>query len=120
MPRFVILTHDYPCLHWDFMLEKDAALRTWRLLQEPRVGEFVAAEAIADHRKRYLDYEGPVSNDRGQVHRWDWGEYTCIEESAAFVQVHLAGQKLHGNAELQRDESAQTWTWRIKPLSSSQ
>ena len=35
MPRFVILEHDYPELHWDLMLETAGALRTWRLLRPP-------------------------------------------------------------------------------------
>ena len=28
VPRFVILEHDYPELHWDFMLEAGAVLKT--------------------------------------------------------------------------------------------
>jgi hypothetical protein len=69
MPRFVILEHDHPELHWDFMLEAGAVLRTWRLAAPPALGQVVAAAASFDHRLLYLDYEGPVSGGRGTVRR---------------------------------------------------
>ena len=76
MPRFVILEHDYPELHWDFMLECAGALKTWRLAEPPAThGELIAAVALEDHRLDYLDYEGPVSGNRGRVKRWDRGDY---------------------------------------------
>ena len=47
MPRFVILEHDHPQLHWDFMLEVGEVLWTWRLATAPRGGpETIAAERI--------------------------------------------------------------------------
>ena len=65
MPRYVILDHDHPSRHWDFMLESGGVLRTWRLLAEPTAGGPIAAEPLGDHRIAYLDYEGPLSGDRG-------------------------------------------------------
>ena len=65
VPRFVILEHDHPTLHWDFLLEDGEVLRAWRLLAEPGPGAAVAAEPNFDHRRLYLDYEGPVSGGRG-------------------------------------------------------
>lgn len=74
MPRFVILEHDYPERHWDFMVESGEVLWTWRLPEPPAVGrEPMAAVRIADHRLAYLEYEGPISGGRGSVHRWDEG-----------------------------------------------
>src|SRR4051794_8490712 len=55
MPRFVILEHDHPVLHWDFMLEVGDVLRTWRLAAPPAAGMTVPAEPSFDHRKLYLD-----------------------------------------------------------------
>ena len=76
MPRFVVLEHDHPTLHWDFMLEHAGALKTWRLPVFPPVaGEKLAIQALADHRLAYLTYEGPVSGERGQVIRRDQGTY---------------------------------------------
>ncbi len=103
MPRFVILVHDHPFLHWDFMLEVDAVLRTWRLLDEPNSSGEIAAEPLPVHRKHYLDYEGPVSNGRGTVRCWDCGDYTLVQESLTKIFVQLEGQKLNGLAVLECD-----------------
>lgn len=75
MPRFVILAHDWPSPHFDLLLQVGDALKSWRLLADPRAAEWVPAEANADHRLAYLDYEGPVSGGRGSVVRIDAGEY---------------------------------------------
>ena len=103
MPQFVILTHDHPFLHWDFMLEDGEVLRTWRLLSEPNSSGEIPAERLPNHRKHYLDYEGPVSNNRGTVWRWDWGVYTLIQETQAKIIVQLEGQKLNGPAVMEYD-----------------
>ncbi len=101
MPRFVVLTHDHPFLHWDFMLEQGESLRTWRLSAEPNSGEEISAEPLSDHRLEYLVYEGPVSGDRGEVTQWDRGEYEVIEESQDKLSVQLHGEKLKGRTTLQ-------------------
>jgi hypothetical protein len=107
MPRFVILEHDHPVLHWDLMLEAGPVLRTWRLAGEPAPGRAVPAEPIGDHRKLYLDYEGPVSGGRGSVRRWDAGEYDAGPAGAARpdggLVVALRGGRLRGRASLGRD-----------------
>jgi len=92
--QFVILTHDSPDLHWDFMLEQETALRTWRLMQKPVPGREVDALEIPAHRKHYLDYEGPVSGDRGTVTRWEHGIYEMIEETPEQIKIELNGQRL--------------------------
>jgi hypothetical protein len=96
MPRFVILQHNWPTLHWDFLLEAGSVLRAWRLLAEPTAGGAVPAEANADHRLFYLDYEGPVSGDRGNVSRWDTGTFDWLTDSSDIVEVELHGSKLSG------------------------
>jgi len=115
MPRFVILTHDHPILHWDFMLEKEAHLRTWRLTQTPAAGVAITAEALADHRLAYLDYEGPVSGNRGSVLRFDRGNYVSVEESPDLVVVELTGNQLNGQASLRRGSHPGTWTFQYTP-----
>ena len=69
MPRFVILEHDHPILHWDFMLESGEVLRTWRLAAPPRPGADFSAAPSFDHRRVYLDYEGPISGATLQIDR---------------------------------------------------
>ncbi|HEX3314552.1 MAG TPA: DNA polymerase ligase N-terminal domain-containing protein [Gemmataceae bacterium] len=76
--RFVVLEHDHPHLHWDFMLEADGVLATWRLPTPPADGLVVKAERIADHRLAYLDHDGPVSGNRGVARPWDKGDYVAV------------------------------------------
>lgn len=96
MPRFVILEHDHPVRHWDFMLEAGDVLRTWRLADRPERGRAVLAEASFDHRCMYLDYEGPISGGRGCVARWDAGSFTWEADEPARVAVGLHGNRLQG------------------------
>jgi hypothetical protein len=51
-----------------FEADPEAKLATWRCPVWP-VTEPVAVERLGDHRRDYLDYQGPVSNDRGRVDR---------------------------------------------------
>jgi hypothetical protein len=110
MPRFVILEHDHPFLHWDLMLESGVWLRTWRLHGEPAAGRTIAAEALPDHRLAYLDYEGPVSGNRGTVTRWDAGEYRVVEESSEGLRVVLYGDRLTGAAVIATTDSGWQFT----------
>jgi hypothetical protein len=100
MPRYVILEHDHPELHWDFMLEAGDKLRTWRLSAPPADGQLVAASVSFDHRLAYLDYEGPVSGNRGKVVGWDRGDYEELVTAGDQAQVRLRGTKLRGTVTL--------------------
>ena len=111
MARFVILTHDWPALHWDFLVEADEVLRAWRLLSEPLANEEVRAEPNADHRLFYLDYEGPVSGGRGYVSCWDHGSCEWLADEATRIEIVLRGTKLIGTAVLQRN--GEGWTFRV-------
>jgi hypothetical protein len=113
MPRFVVLEHDHPALHWDFMLEWGKMLRTWRLPAIPAPGEMVPAEVIPDHRRIYLDYEGPVSGNRGRVRRWDGGTYReegSVVGPPGAVRVWLEGGRLRGNVVLAQGPDGD-WTF---------
>jgi hypothetical protein len=111
MPRYVILEHDHPELHWDLMLETGEALRTWRLAAPPQAGGRVRAEPSFDHRRLYLDYEGPVSGERGRVKAWDRGTYEAAEDDAARVVVRLTGARLRGTATLRREDTGEWGLW---------
>jgi hypothetical protein len=102
MPRFVLLYHECPPSlgkpsHWDLMLERDGVLLTWNLSQLPAAwvgaAETIVATRIADHRIAYLDYEGPVSGDRGTVTRVDQGEYEVLSETDDAINVRLRGER---------------------------
>jgi hypothetical protein len=102
MPRFVLLEHDHPTLHWDLMLEAGAVLQTWRLAAPPAAEGPVAVERSFDHRLVYLDYEGPISGGRGRVVRWDAGTFAWLEVTEETVAVRLEGGRLRGSLRLQR------------------
>ena len=110
MPRFVILEHDHPFLHWDFMVECGEVLRSWRLDAKPQAGIAVLAEPLGDHRKVYLDYEGPVSGNRGQVKRWDAGTFDWEMDLPDRVAVRLQGQRCRATAILERTQEKWRFT----------
>ncbi len=99
MPRFVILTHDWPNPHWDLLLEDGERLLSWRLLREPAPG-MIPAERIADHRPFYLEYEGPVSGDRGSVSRWDAGTFEWLKRTDEIFEVLVNGTNCRGRMTL--------------------
>lgn len=118
MLRYVILRHEMPSTasrpsHWDLMLEQNGVLQTWALEVEPCAGREIRAEQLPEHRLAYLDYEGPVSGDRGEVRRWDAGTWTPLRESADLWEGVLRGERLRGNLSLSRDPAA-THRWMVK------
>lgn len=44
----------------------------------------------------YLDYEGPVSGDRGTVIRWDVGAFEWVRDEPGGIEVQLSGRRLRG------------------------
>jgi hypothetical protein len=110
MPRFVLLEHDHPHLHWDFMLAAGGVLRTWRLDAPPAPGHLGTATRLSDHRLAYLDYEGPVSGGRGTVRRWERGTFDWLVDDPDRVAVRLEGERLRGVARLER-WSGDEWAW---------
>jgi hypothetical protein len=112
MPRFVVLEHDHPVLHWDLMLEADSSLVTWRLLAPPTGGETLPAVRIGDHRLVYLDYEGPISGNRGQVRRWDAGDCHWVQRREQLIVVRLIGARVTGTLRLEW-QNGDEWSARV-------
>jgi hypothetical protein len=116
MPRFVLLEHDHPALHWDFMLESGDVLLTWRLDRVPDEAGEITATSLPDHRVAYLDYEGPVSGDRGTVARIDRGTFEFIQSADTNITAQLNGSRLQGIARLRKlsaDGSPDQSAWRM-------
>lgn len=107
MPRFVILEHDWNGIHYDLMLEQDGILRTWSLPRMIADGRTIPARALPDHRSAYLDYEGPVSGDRGRVRRVCGGEFDWLERDDHQIEVELRGDQLNGRLVLWRTETGE-------------
>jgi hypothetical protein len=80
--RFVILRHEGVARpHFDLMIESQPGgpLETWRSDVWP-IEMPTPLVHLPPHRRAYLDYEGPVSNDRGFVRRVETG--TCTVQIA--------------------------------------
>src|SRR5262245_32013475 len=105
MPRFVLLRHECPpalakASHWDLMLEDAGELLTWSMETLPSVGgPGVDAARLPNHRLAYLEYEGPVSGDRGDVARSDAGQYQWVGPTRS--RIRLDGAMLRGELDLQ-------------------
>lgn len=95
--RFVILKHDHPFLHWDLLLQGETSARTWRLLRKPCLNEPISAEPLPAHRLLYLDYEGPISNNRGMVQRVLAGTYTVDANNNSPDDKHSLNLRLLDN-----------------------
>lgn len=109
MSRFVILEHDHPHVHYDLMLQVGDVLWTWRLPHLPRLGDVLDAERIGNHRQAYLEYEGPVSGNRGRVVRREWGTVTWLKEDASALEVRLDGVALHARLRITREGTSDSW-----------
>lgn len=89
--------------HLDWMLEGDNGLLTWSTdLSIYNVGwappehglpidtaSDIVAMQLPDHRTAYLDYEGPVSDDRGHVKRLLAGVYQIIHTDASTIVLRI-------------------------------
>jgi hypothetical protein len=127
MPRFVLLYHDCPTghvkpSHWDFMLEFDGKLRTWELRRLPAEwggegedGNILPAMRLADHRIEYLNYEGPLTGNRGSVSRVATGEFQVIENTPERLTVRLDSEIYRDGAQL--TATSQLGHWELKLLS---
>ena len=101
--RFVILHHTVSGgEHWDLMLEQGNTLLTWQLLREPfeLASLPIPARRIGDHRKAYLDYEGSLSRNRGDVRRVDEGSIEFEESTDDGFVFCLRGSRLAGRFSL--------------------
>lgn len=123
MQQYVILHHDHPEVHWDLMLEEEGVLKTWRLTAPPEIDPAsdetsmnLTAESLPDHRLVYLEYEGPVSGERGTVARWDKGSFTLLEKKAGLYVALLTGEQLGGRVTLQQTDQESIWDLNYTPF----
>ncbi len=121
MPRFVVLLHETPAgyvhpTHFDMMFEHGDVLLTWAVEQLPTIEQSVTAQRLPDHRPLYLDYEGPVSENRGTVKRIDRGDFDWVSQTPARYEARINGQKLRGTLVIEQDTSdSQRWRVVLSP-----
>lgn len=117
MPRFVLLEHRWHGTHCDFMLEWGDILRTWAIDSPIVAGRDLPARRLGDHRRIYLDYEGPVSGDRGTVRQLDSGSYQILIAAADHVRLAVSGHQLVGEVDLRAagpgSAGGESWIFRM-------
>ncbi len=98
--NFVIQQHTRgPDIHWDFMLEMQGILQTYRLDKSPQqLADNPAAGAvkISDHPLKFLTYEGLVNKGLGEVSIADSGTYKMPNQSNDRIDLVLSGKILKG------------------------
>lgn len=109
MPRFAILEHDWNGVHWDLLFERDGTLATWAIDAPLAPGPGQPAQARADHRLVYLEYEGIVSGDRGAVRRVASGVYSVRSWEPGSVVLELSGDTVSGELSLRRSDAGAWW-----------
>jgi hypothetical protein len=117
MPRFVILEHTWRGVHWDLMFEPphgERLLRTWAIDEPLAYSRAVLARALGDHRPTYLDYEGPISGDRGHVHCVDAGTYVARMWTENDVVLEITGRIWRGCLAVSRDNAGH-WELFLEP-----
>jgi len=89
--RFVILRHEgFDEDHFDLMFESEPGgpLVTWRSPIWP-LEDQTPLQRLSDHRRDYLSYEGPVSNDRGSVKRIAEGTFEWLSREPVKFIIRL-------------------------------
>jgi hypothetical protein len=113
MPQFVILEHRHQGLHYDLMLEKDGVLLTWQFEQPPAGNPPRNCRRLPDHRLMYLNYEGPVSGNRGDVKVWDKGVLDLLSCSEKELHFKLRGNIIKGIFILTCEAGPETWLFAL-------
>ena len=129
--RFVVLYHRLPDSderksHWDLLMESPAPgadqLIAFAVSAPPEEWKGTrAADRLPDHRSIYLTYEGPISGNRGDVHRLMAGIVRWIHFSPTEMQIELRSPILDCRVELRMDRpsSEPTGTWQMTTCCST-
>ncbi len=114
---FAVLQHQQShYTHWDLLLELPARelLATFRVDHPPdtwATAGVLTIQALPDHRRIYLDYEGPISGDRGTVIRYDRGTLHLVQYTPTHIAVEITGALLHGRLNLHAaDPATNRWS----------
>ena len=89
--RYVVLHHEGVAVpHYDLMFEREpgGALTTYRSPAWP-ITVRTRIEPLEDHRREYLEFEGPVSGDRGHVRRVLGGSCDVHLEAPFYTSIIL-------------------------------
>lgn len=103
------------------MFQEGEVLVTWAAEIWPQAAEPVAALHLPDHRLAYLDYEGPVSGNRGHVVRVDRGQYWIAQRKTDQMPLTLIvrSERLSGTLSLTPANSDPLWRMVYEPDGSA-
>lgn len=102
--RYAVLHHTGIARpHFDFLFEIEPNAAGLTALRCPRWPPEISdlLEELPEHRLIYLDYEGPISGDRGSVTRVDAGE---IDVADLAIDPPTLGLTLRSSREVSRTE----------------
>jgi hypothetical protein len=114
--------HEGTAVHWDLMLhrpgkikknENEKILAVWKLLVRPvpeNLNQPVFITILPDHRKAYLTYEGPISQNRGWCRIFEHGNYELIDSRPDFWRVRFIGKHISGRVVLKKIDHPDVWT----------
>ncbi len=98
--RYAILEHTVAAQsHWDLLLEQapDQLLATWKInlppeqwLQACQTHGSIPVVRLPNHRRIYLDYSGPISNNRGEVRQVQTGLLRWLKSSEHYCAAVLS------------------------------
>lgn len=123
--RFVVLHHipgqDFGRTdeeHFDWMFQSGDGLRTWASpVCRFDGGDFlIPCQSLPPHRIAYLDYEGPVSGNRGSVGRVLSGTFTVVEDLQTRFVVALSVDGETGKLLIieSQSDTPSAWTLSLK------
>ncbi len=102
--------------HWDLMFECGEVLLSWAVEEMPSRGKLLNAIRLTDHRLAYLEYEGPISGNRGSVSRVLSGVYRMLNRDDSWQAASLSMMVNFDDQEWRFDfshEEGNRWTLKI-------
>ena len=116
--RFSIAKHEMPAnssrhSHFDLFLESEGTLMTWELTSLLTSQNNQVVRRLANHRLVYLDFQGPLSDDRGTVKLVDTGSLEWVTLESERLIGRINGQTTDGKLTLTSEGSSINDVWNL-------
>ena len=116
--RFSIAKHEMPAnssrhSHFDLFLESEGTLMTWELTSLLTTQNNQVVRRLANHRLVYLDFQGPLSDDRGTVKLVDTGSLEWVTLESERLISRINGQTTDGILTLTSEGSSINDVWNL-------
>ena len=121
MRSMVLLRHELAdgTRHFDWLIDPGSprALLTFRVKEPIHTGDSrnFAAEMIGDHRRMYLDFEGPIPGGRGRIVRVARGALEALGEQQGRIVIRASLGGLTG-VFVGRHTDGPWWRFAVTPL----